>query len=382
MRVKSLFGAAFLGAFLAPSAHAALSIGELAGFEVGLDGNLQADGYWFDNDVADLNGDAGNDGDDSEFGMRRAEVTLKAKRGAWDWAVGYDFEGEKFIDSYLRWKSGPHSVRVGQFKQLFGYEELSSSRGNDFIAKSLATNLFTTSRRLGVGYGYDAVNWGVGVSLFDRELTRNRQQNNGFSARAYWLPMQTETGFLHLGASLVDADTTDDRGRFSARPGADFATVRLVDTGTLTNADRVRSQGLEAAWVRGPIKLQGEFVRGEIERYATPTASGSDPAVQAWYLSGMWNITGESWTQKQGVLQVVSPANKPRGLWQVGMRLDRADLDDAGVRGGEETNLTLALSWYWQSNFKVSLNYVEVDSERRGISDDPSILETRLQLYW
>jgi hypothetical protein len=28
------------------------------------------------------------------------------------------------------------------------------------------------------------------------------------------------------------------------------------------------------------------------------------------------------------------------------------------------------------------LNYVHIDSERRGVSDDPSILEVRGQFHW
>ena len=71
--------------------------------------------------------------------------------------------------------------------------------------------------------------------------------------------------------------------------------------------------------------------------------------------------------------------------------------------GGEEHNWTVGVNYYWRSNFKFSLNYVKVSSEKyitktsaiysadpawnnkvvkNFLSDDPSILEFRAQLYW
>src|SRR5690606_22880192 len=212
----------------AGSAHAGLSLGDIGGFGVELEGLLQTDGYWFDNDVADLDGSASTD---TEFGARRAEVVLKGKRDDWDWSVAYDFEGEKFLDSFLRRRVGAHALRLGQYKQHNSYEELSSSKHNDFIAKSLSTNLFAVGRRLGAEYAYDQSNWGLSAGVFGRELTRNRAENAGWGARGYWLPILQDGSFLHLGVSYVDADTTEDTARFSARPGADLAAVKLLDTG-------------------------------------------------------------------------------------------------------------------------------------------------------
>jgi phosphate-selective porin OprO/OprP len=59
-----------------------------------------------------------------------------------------------------------------------------------------------------------------------------------------------------------------------------------------------------------------------------------------------------------------------------------------GVMGGKESNWTVGVNWYWRSNFKFALNYVKVTSDRysslakKFVSDDPSILELRAQIYW
>ena len=78
----------------------------------------------------------------------------------------------------------------------------------------------------------------------------------------------------------------------------------------------------------------------------------------------------------------VAPASPTRGLWQLGARVDHVDLDDGAVAGGTMDALTLGVNWYWSRHLRLSANYVMVDSERMGLSDDPDIVEARVQLHW
>ena len=136
---------AVLAAF-ATSAHAEIAIDVIGNSEVSFEGLFQADGNWFDNDVQDLNGSTGNDGKDSEFELRRAEVILKGKGTSWDWVAGYDAKANKFLDTNIRYKMGVQYLQLGQYKQPNSLEELSSTRYNDFISKSMTTNLFGVAR--------------------------------------------------------------------------------------------------------------------------------------------------------------------------------------------------------------------------------------------
>ena len=45
-------------------------------------------------------------------------------------------------------------------------------------------------------------------------------------------------------------------------------------------------------------------------------------------------------------------------------------------------SITAGVNWYWRSNYKFALNYVMVESDRRGVQDDPNILEARVQFFW
>src|SRR5690606_32071416 len=367
-------------ALAAPAAHAGIDLGTVAGSELSFEGMVQTDGYWYDSDVVDLDADAG-DGSDTDFGLRRAELVLKGKGpGRLDWTIGYDASGDgKFLDAYGRFRFGgglaPY-LQVGQFKQPNSMEELSSTKNNDFVSKALVTNTFAVSRRLGVGGGISGDDWGVSASMFSRELTRDRAHGVGHGVRGWGAPVNGDGNLLHLGVSQVAHDTDADTLRLRARPGADMAN-RLVDTGSLTDADRVATTGFEALWARGPVKLQGEYMRSAVERLGTGDFTGT-----GGYVSGVWNLTGETWGYKGGVPATPKAAETARGLGQVGLRYDTLDLDDGTVAGGSIDTLTAGVNWYWQKNLKFALNYVKVSSDRAGVADDPSILEARVQLHW
>lgn len=371
-------------------ARAEIAIDVIGGSEVSLEGLFQADSNWYDNDLVDLNGAGSGDGSDTEFALRRAEVVLKGKGVTWDWVAGYDAKADKFLDTNVRYKRGTSYLVAGQYKQPNSLEELTSTRHNDFISKAMTTNLFGIARRVGIAYGLDDISWGYTVSAFGRELTRNLAHGSGYGVRAYWAPINETGRFLHLGASAADYDTDADTLRLRVRPDADLATARLIDTGNLLNADRQTTIGVEAAYVHGPFKLQGEYMASQVDRYDSRAASqpGADFRADSWYLYGLWNITGETWTYKAGTPVTPYPDDPASGMWQLGVRYDAADLTDDPVFGGDEQNLTVGLNWYWRANFKAQLNYVMVQSEkfsrtlRTEVEDNPNILEARAQFYW
>jgi hypothetical protein len=278
-----------------------------------------------------------------------------------------------------RWKLGTNYLQGGQFKQPNSLEELASTRHNDFVSKAMVTNLFGVARRVGVAYGDDRPNWGFMLSAFDRELTRNLAEGSGFGGRAYWLPFNDDRSFVHLGVSAVYQEPEDvNHGRnfrYRVRPDADLATGRLVDTGTFTDIDDQLTMGFEGMWVHGPFKLAGEYMQNDVSR-----KSHDDWTGDSWYLSGVWNITGETWGYKAGVHTTPYPNEPNLGMWQVGVRYDQTDLDDGNVKGGEEGNWTVGLNWYWRSNFKFMVNYVMVDSEK--FARPPAGMSTTTRTSW
>jgi phosphate-selective porin OprO/OprP len=410
---RKLLAAAVLVALSSP-AFAEVELDVIGGSEITFEGLIQADGYWYNDDLQHLAGATNastiGDGEDTDFGMRRAELVLKGKGpGSWSWVLGYDARADKFLDVNAQYKfDGFTFVRFGQYKQPNSFEELSSTKNNDFISKAMTTNLQGVARRMGVAAGTGADNWTITGSVFTREMTRNLGEGNGWGARGTWAPILDSGSILHLGLSYVNYDARDagstagatpsfdgdGRVRWRVRPDADLTGVRLVDAGQFTDADKIGTMGLEGAWVHGPFKLQSEYMKTNTSR-----DSHDDFDFDSWYVSGVWNITGETWGYKDGVTTTPLPSNPTGGMWQVGVRYDHVDLNDGdvvapttidGVLGGKEDNWTIGVNWYLRSNFKLAANYVKVNSSKYNASasvhdyvdDDPSIIEFRAQFYW
>lgn len=384
---RSTLTLALLAAVAAPAAQAEIPIDVIGGSEVSFEGLVQADFYKFDTDTIDYGADSSSDLDGKDYlnELRRAELVLKGKGpGNIEWVLGYDAKDDKFLDANVKYKIGGnanHFLQIGQFKQPGAtLEELSSTKNNDFISKSSITNSLGTPRRLGLQYNIGDANWGVTASFFGRELTRNREHGGGYSARGYWAPINEAGNILHLGLSYTDKDTDGDVIRLRARPMADMVPTRFVDTGSsgLRASDRSSVLGAEAMWVNGPFKLQGEYMKTDVKRYG----GFDDFSGDGFYVSGLWNITGETWGYKGGVPTTGLPADPVKGMWQLGLRYDTIDLTDGAVVGGEMDSWTAGVNWYWRSNFKFMLNYVAVKQEKGVLKDDPNVVEARLQFYW
>ncbi|MGO0999754.1 OprO/OprP family phosphate-selective porin [Lysobacter sp. CA196] len=420
---RNTLAVALFAALAAPAAHAEIALDVIGDSEVTFEGLLQADYNDFNSDVLNLNADL-PDGKDNDNELRRAELVLKGKGpGNIEWVAGYDAKADKFLDVNLKYKLGGnanHFIQVGQYKQPNSLEELSSTKNNDFISKAMVTNTFGVARRLGAAYSYGTNDWSLTASYFGRELTRNLAHGSGYGLRGTFAPINEKGNILHLGLSYVDLDTDADTVRIRTRPQVDLAAGRLVDTGNLLNVDRQNTIGAEAMWVHGPVKVQAEYMRSEFDRYATRSIAqpGKKFSGDSFYVSGVWNITGETWGYKAGVPTTPLPDEPASGMWQVGVRYDKIDLNDGSVRpgatptaapivdgvlGGEMDAWTVGVNWYWRSNFKFMLDYSIVDSSRyigktsatysqtaaynnrtfnRVVDDSPNVISARVQFYW
>jgi phosphate-selective porin OprO/OprP len=218
---RKLLAAAVLAALSAP-AFAEVELDVIGGSEITFEGLIQADGYWYNSDVANLGVTAGasiGDGKDSDFAMRRAELVLKGKGpGMLNWVLGYDARADKFLDVNVQYKfDGFSFIRVGQYKQPNSFEELSSTKNNDFIAKAMTTNLQGVARRMGLAAGTGSDNWTVTGSVFTREMTRNLGEGNGWGARGTWAPI-LDTGSICTSACPTWTTTPRTRAPPRAAP--------------------------------------------------------------------------------------------------------------------------------------------------------------------
>jgi phosphate-selective porin OprO/OprP len=340
-------------------------------------GRIQHDYGYFAEDGA-VERRIGDDFDDgTEF--RRARLYFSGNiYEDIDFKVQYDFAGgdADFKDVYLGMKNVPcvGSVRVGQFKEPFGLEELTSSNYITFMERSLVS-AFTPSRNTGVM---------VGDTLMDKRMTwaagffrQTDDFGNGVGGRDYnatarvtALPIYEDKGkeLLHLGLAYTHQNYEDNSIRFRERPEAHLA-PRIVDTGTF-GAESGDFVGAEVAYVNGPFSVQGEYVHSFIDGRGPWV---DDPTFSAASIQASYFLTGEHRPYKtsSGTFDRVKPLENfsragGKGAWELAARYSYLDLNDGGVHGGRLTDFTLGVNWYLNPNVRTMWNYVLADPSKGG----------------
>jgi phosphate-selective porin OprO and OprP len=354
-------------------------------FKIGLNAALQVDTAVFSPDRTELNDD---------LAVRRAQFAVSGSLYQ-DLSYGAVIDvttGDASIQDALVRYSGwqPAHFTLGQFKQPFSLEWLTTSRNITFLERGLP-NVFVPSYHLGFAIDSHGPNWSATASVFENDIDGTRVDGEGWggAARLTFAPIATKTRALHFGMATVyrDLDDDTDRLRFRIRPEARLSNVRLVDTRNLSRVDGYVLAGLEAAAVFGPLSVQAEYMRNFVDRKGNRT----DPEFDGWYAYASWFLTGESrrYVQEQGRFDRIRP-NGPLttsggiGAWEVAARYSALDLNDGTIHGGSEDNWTLAFNWYPTAYTRLMANYIFVNSNRQRLGvpreDDPMIFELRFQI--
>ncbi len=340
-------------------------------------GRIQNDYTYFAED-GDIERRLGSDFDDgTEF--RRARVYISGTiYDDLEFKAQYGFAGgdADFKDAYLGLKKVPYvgNIRVGQFKEPFGLEQLTSSNYITFLERSLV-DVFVPGRNTGVMV-YDTLldkrmTWAAGV------FRQTDSYGDGAGGRAYdvtarvtGLPWYEDKGkkLLHLGVAYSHRNYAGDVVRFRARPEV-HQSPRVVSTGTFP-AEYGDFIGTEVALVHGPFSLQGEYVHAFIEGRSRLVG---DPRFCAASIQASYFLTGEHrpYSTSKGVFGRVRPLKNYRddggiGAWELAARYSHLDLGDDGVRGGRLRNMTLGLNWYLNPNVRTMWNYVLADASQGG----------------
>lgn len=361
-------------------------------FETRLGGRVQVDAAWYDEDNVNLDGESGTE-------IRRARLFVKGTMyDVWNFKGQYDFAGNEaeIKDAYIGYTGfKPVKLTIGQFKQPFGLEDLTSSKYITFMERAMATNAFATGHRIGLGANYADDHWTWGAAVYGREEGDDTDGDEGYGAgaRLTWAPWNEKTRVFHLGVAGAWEDPNDNDVRFRARPESHKTDTRLVDTEDIPEPDTFVRYGLEVATVLGPFSLQGEYMGINAQ-----SDQVSDPDLSGWYAYGSWFITGESRKYKKGEFGRVSPksvvGNNGIGAWELAIRYSSIDLEDADTLGGEQDNITVGVNWYATKYVRFMANYVHVDADpftrendnvvdaaEPGEDDDsPNIFQLRAQI--
>ncbi len=321
--------------------------------------------------------------------FRRARIEFEGDiRGNLSFKAAYDFAGgdADFRDVFLRFKKVPYAgnLTIGQFKEPFSLEQITSSNNITFMERSLADTL-VPARNVGImahrTFLSDRVSGAIGVFRPTDDFGNGQGDHQyAVTGRVTGLPWYEDEGkkLLHVGLAYSHREYEDPL-RFRARPESSLA-PRLVDTGDM-NVDDSDLLGAEIAWVHGPFSMQGEFVQACVDGKG---AFVGNPDFWGAYVYASYFLTGEHrpYSKSSGVFGRVVPLRNFRedggwGAWELASRFSTLDLNDGNVRGGRLNDFTLGLNWYLNPSVRIMWNYVYTDASQGG---DASIFQTRVQV--
>lgn len=373
--------------------------------------------------------------------LRRGRLRIEGRMyEMYDWACEYDFVNQLNVnnatfpterdsgpltavtDLWLQVREIPilGTVRVGNQKDPYGYEHLTSSRWLNFMERSFGQDVFEGPFNNGFVPGIQILNsneegdigWQVGEF-------KNTQNPFGFSnstggsetvGRLIWLPIFEDEGrkLLHLA---VSGRTMEPRRQYAAYdangqgigpefPGTRFRTrgdIRngppgplnsiYADTGVLQGTWQ-NMIGLEFVGNNGPWSFQSEYFGSWLYNTKTTSAgplvtNGYQPKpgtnvgtyyAQSGYAEVLYFLTGESRTYSKIEYRFDRPVphnnfyairgggsgrrlGLSEGAWQVGLRYNYLCLSDGEINGGVLNGMTLGLNWLLNPNARVYFNY-------------------------
>lgn len=311
--------------------------------------------------------------------LRRVRLGVKSTLYRnWLGEIDVDFAGDavEVKDLWIGYQGWSNSLlRVGNFKEPFSLETLTSSKYITFLERSYIDN-FSPDRHIGLAYSRWGSRWQVSGGVFgqgsgDIDAT-GQNQGFGLTARATVAPLLKDRQLIHLGAAVSrrtpDADATPNRLRIRARPETNVNKARFLSTGRITNVDYELLYNGELAVVQGPFSLQAEVTKADVHRLGG-LSTGS---FWGGYATVSFFLTGESrpYIASEGEWDRVFPRSR-KGAWEVAARVSTMDLDDTsiGVDGGKGTNITVGLNWYVNANFKFMADYVHVNLNGNAVPD-------------
>jgi phosphate-selective porin OprO/OprP len=300
-------------------------------------------------------------------------------------------------DLYVQYNGfRPFSITMGNIKPLIGLETSFSDRSNaqTFIESSLLSSLITApgTRYIGGRISNGGSHWSAVAGLYGDDVNNNgvalpAEEGFGAHGRFTFAPINSEDSLVHLGVSGFWRDVATGRAlasdpivsqlRVRSQPESTIDAARLIDTGNLNFADTAHLIAVDAALLRGPFSVWAEWARMDISQ----SSGRPDLDFSGAYVGASWLLTGERrpYDARTGVFtrftphDLFDPSADNWGAWELAARWSTLDLNSAenvgvgttllGVRGGEETNYTLGLNWYWNAYFRLMLNYVHADAE-------------------
>jgi phosphate-selective porin OprO/OprP len=288
------------------------------------------------------------------------------------------------------------SFDIGYGPQYFQLDDSTSSNDIVFIERSspgiIASGFTGGDNRFSIGGRRWETNWFAAAYVTgSTPNVPHALTTRGFGAygRVSYNPIQTDLASVHIGASASKLFEVPNSGAntpatvtLADRPEVRIDPTNLLNTGVVGTAANpvtgVEIYGVQAAGAFGGFFMQGEYSWDIIGRRQGPAAKVGGGYAQASYAVGGRRTYVPASGTYSGINPVTpfSPKNGGWGAFEVAARVSYTDLVDNYtptvlaadqpfmVNGGRQTNYTLGLNWFWNSNVLWKFNYIHTDFDK------------------
>jgi phosphate-selective porin OprO/OprP len=324
-------------------------------------------------------------------------IRLEVQGSAWEkWTfrTQVDFAGDavRVRHAWLQYNYADNGgIRIGQ--QTFGYGLESASSSPDLLLaeRAMFHRAWGVRHVKAVVWNHRGEGWLSSLGLLGEEESRNFNPDNSFilNWRGVWQPIQDEDNLIHFGVVANRTSYKNDAEvQFRVNPAGESMSgnnqVRLIDTGVIADRDYLDRGGIEFVSAVNNFALLAEYNEARVAR-----TSGDPVRFQGHYVHFLWLMTGESfpYNPSTGTIGSMKPNQNFEtedgwGAFGLSLRYDHLDLDDGAIEGGKETDLSVGLLWWPNPNIKFVAQYTKAQTEKSGVSDDPSLVQLRAQVVF
>ena len=357
--------------------------------------------YWFDNrvyfDGAVYFGDNTYQGVTHEIGngvnIRRMRFAMKAIiYGHWGGEIDFDFgnNGVDIKDAYIRYIGNNWQIKAGNFREPFSIETMTTSRYITFMERPYATEQ-APSRHLGIAYktftNHIFFEGGVFSSNLANDLIRDQNKSKGtnagwsVTARFAWAPIKKDKQVLHLGVAgsyrtpkIQEIGDPINSFRYGENAETEINRKKYIDTDWMEDCQTKILFGTEIAYAVNNFRVQGEYIITRIQKDKNEVPDGEDKVkMGGFYVMGAWLINNGDYyyNMADAEFSQIDFRDNKKGAIEVALRysyMDANTFKDGSyipyIPGGSGETYTLGLSYYFNYNVKLMLNYAYVNHDR------------------
>ena len=327
-------------------------------------------------------------GADFDANVTRLRTARLGVEGTWNanWAYKAEFTvaggSANWEDLILEYKpTDSISIMAGNFKTV-SFENISSSRYTTFMERGPFNDVLDIGRVMNLQVKANGENWTAAAAISGDSLNNadptatatGGSETLGVNGRVTWVPINSDTTKLHVGAWARYRDRQDQANfTYQARNNTNYG-ARYITTGAVGVSDTM--VGLEGVFIPGPFSVQGEWATADVDRLANVSCN-----LKSYYVSGSWFVTGEMKNLdvkkgEWGRTKILNPMTSGGlGALELAVRYDNTDLTDFNIpaTAGEYSAWTLGANWYPHPYVRFMANYTKSENDNRAVGADVDV---------